>query len=503
MAITTLRPSGNISGAGNFDRTGGTSNHGVLADNSDATYLRKLNTITGQAAYVMGMDDTSIGATQLVRAVRVRARLKTDVGTSAKFYVDLAARVAGVDYYAAPLKVTAVATDTTYTGAWVTQSPDGAAWDQARVNSLRVRATEYKDNTDRARLYEIYADVDIAPQPTISVTAPTGTYTSTSRPDITWTYTDTENLEQKFYEAKVFSATQYGAVGFNPSTDVAMWESGQVTDPTQSAAIGVFLENGTYRAYVRAAKDVNNTPFFSAWQYSEFTINVVPPVTPTITASFDAATNRVNVNVNGSTLPAGYISQTFLVERSIDGFVFETVRGAEALEADGSQDAQVYDYEAPRVGSIYYRARAFGTNATDTIGSTYSSNATTTVTNDGKWWFKPVRETSLSLGGVKVTGDIPVEISQPTAVLQPIGSNRSIVVSGELHGEDGSFEIVTKGDSEWTDVKEIVTYTNSVLVQSPFGSQKIVRFTKRSYNTTGARDSAVRRISVDYVEVSE
>lgn len=504
MSIVTIRPDSTLSGSNLYTLSGTNPTWwGAIADDIDTTFIRKDSAVSGQASILFTTSNPTIGSTQIVRAVRIRARIQSDFGPAPRLWLEFGPRVAGVTYFAAPLKILDPHAISTITGNWITQSPDGQPWDASRLNTGRLQITEYKDGSDRTRVYETYIDIDLAPQPTVNVTSPTGTYTSTSRPEIAWTYTDTESLPQKWYEVKVFSETQYTAVGFNPATDVPVWTSGEAIDSSQTVTVGDYLANDTYRAYVRAAKDVNSAPFYSAWDYEQFVINVVPPATPTVTAAFSTVSNAVTVTATAGALAGGYTSHVVDISRSADGgLTWDDVRSGTSLVPNGSLQVTVVDYEAPRGGTVLYRARTIGTNATDQVPSAYSTVSSVSVTNDGKWWLKAVRRPAINMGGVRVTGDLPVEVSQEAAVFKPIGATRSIVVVGNEHGDDGSLDMFTTGNAEWEQLRELLTHTSTLLLQSPFGEQKLIRISKRSFTTTGVAANPTRRISVDYVEVA-
>lgn len=135
----------------------------------------------------------------------------------------------------------------------------------------------------------------------VVVNAPSG-YTLRFDPFIAWTGTFPGAFVQIGYRAVVYSAAQYGAVGFVPGLGPSVWDSGPVAG---TATLVATLIPGTFngvamRAYVQVI-ETNNDP--SPWAHSSFTLEVDAPAAPTLTATpgTDGATGAplVAVVVNG------------------------------------------------------------------------------------------------------------------------------------------------------------------------------------------------------------
>jgi hypothetical protein len=351
--------------------TGAATAHAALSDNADGTYIRKA--ASGTASIVLGNGTVSIGAAQVVRQVRVRARCKGgDASTKANLY--LGARVEGLNYFTTAVPLRGNAAIGEIAGPWQAVAPDGQAWDQERIDEVRAQWTDYRDNASRAYLYEVYIDVDLASEPTTAVTAPTGTVTTTSRPDVSWTYTDTESEAQTYYRIKVYPELVYTASGFDPEVGVPTWDSGVVSSTDTAATVGAYLPNGEHRVYVKTAKTINGSPFWSGWAYSEFTVQLTPPPLPSISLEYLPAEGAVVCTVTGGP-PTGFDSQLFDVERSDDnGATWLPVRNGTGLTPSGTYTAVVKDYEAPRGVAVLYRARTVGTLAGNQVASAWGGD---------------------------------------------------------------------------------------------------------------------------------
>jgi hypothetical protein len=497
MTIQTVRPDATTSGASNFTPTGGASAQAVLLDNSDLTYIRKAG--TGQKSIILNVGNYTVLGNETVKQVRLRARASTPTSVG-KLDLQLGTRVNGVNYYFPSLTLRGTNSLATFTGAWQSSSPDGSVWDQTRLDALRAQITDYKDSGDRAFIYELYVDIETASKPTVIVDAPTGTITDTAKPDISWTYSDTDGESQTYYEAKVFSASQYGAVGFDPLTSAYTWSSGQISSTESTAQVGAYLASGTYRMYVRVAKTINGLPFFSDFAYSAFTVALTAPTIPTLTTSYNATSGVVLATLAGA-FSATYTSQEYDLQRSDDlGATWKNVRYGTQVTPDGVFQASVSDYEAKRGQTAYYRCRSVGYVGVNVVASAWSSSSTVAIANDGKWWIKAPTDPSRNMGNVRVLHNIAMGQDEDLAVFRPLGRSYPIVISGALSGRDGSYKIITNGDAEWGNLYNLLTFQESVLVQAPDGTQKFIRITNRAWNERGAVGALIREVAVDYVE---
>lgn len=498
MTVTTVRPNVVHSGVGNYNATGAASIPAALNDDSDSSYIRK--DVSGTADIIVGFGTFSLTSSQIIKQVRLRARAQTPT-SSGKVTFTLGTRVSGSNYFTPAYTVKGTQSTQTFTGAYYTSSPDGATWDQARLDSVRVQVTDYRSTTDRAYVYELYVDVDVANAPTCSVTAPTASVTTTAKPDVSWTYTDTDGDGQTFYQVKVFTEAQYTAGTFDPTSSTATWTSGQVNGSDTTTTVGDYLLDGTYRAYVRLAKTINGEPFWSSWAYSQFVVDLVQPTAPSLAPTFESADNRVAVTATGASA-AGYDFQVFEVQRSTNQSTWVTVRDASELSPNTSYIATITDYEAPRGVTNYYRARSIAYLGDNVVASDFGTTASVTVTNDGGWWLKAITAPTLNVGAVRILEGLDELIEEDLGIFRPKGRSTALVVSGTIYGRDGTYRIVTSTSSEWDDVYAIARHQGTILVQDPFGEQKYIRLVGRRWVTTGAVSALRRQLDLAYVEAS-
>lgn len=510
MAVSTLRPSSQIAGSGNFTITGGAASQVIaINDSNTATGILKTTTATGTArtSFYCATGVPTLSGSQKVKRVRIRVNTTSTLATS-KFDAQVGVQVSGAISYSTALAVRGVTTLTASIGGWYQYAPDGNPWDQTRLNGIIAQFTEYNDYVSgadaRVTLWEAYVDVDVANQPTVTPSNPSTS--ATCYPTITWTYTDSDGDAQEYYQIKVFTSAQYGAVGFSASTSTAFYDSGQIYSGDNTAVVSTAMPADTYKVYVRAGKTVAGSPFYSDWttpSAGAFTMafGASTPTTPTLTASYVSSTNSVSLVATGAIYSAG--TQTYQIQRSNDsGVTWSDVRTASASVPDGSYVVNVSDYEALRNNVAQYRVRSIGVVGANYFATVWSSVASTTISNDGNWWFKVLNTPSYNMGGLSVTNGISENVTETAGVFHPIGRTSTVVVANDVYGEDGNYNIILTNDADYNLFYSIAVAQSKILVQDPYGTQKYVRFNKRSWDMGGTSGRRMRQVKIDYVEVS-
>ena len=300
MTTTVLRPSAD-SYRSNVTLSTGSTMFSLVDDSpdDDATYFRAPPLIYSTQAYaVLNWPDTvTLTATQRIRAVRLRSRLRLHA-----FSNGYGAKVAyalrdGRNGKRGPQEefFTGSTVAREFAGTWQTKPPP--SWGQTTWTAYILTLTQsdviwYRaagSTGEQLRVSELYMDVDIRDQPVVSAVTAAG-YTTSTRPTVSWTYTpDADNDLEIAYQVKVFSSTQYGLAGFNPDTSLSTWDSGQVSGNSVAATVGKDLLNGaTYKIYVRAAASFNGSRWWSAWDLtSAFTVGLTSFSAPTLTVVGD------------------------------------------------------------------------------------------------------------------------------------------------------------------------------------------------------------------------
>lgn len=298
---------------------------------------------------------------------------------------------------------------------------------------------------------EAYMYVDYALPPTTIVTGPTGTFTTTGNPPITWVHQqfDSAGGPQVAYQLIIYNATQYGAAGFSPGSGPSVYNSGTVVSTLKTLTVS--LPNDTYRVYVRTAQRIQGVGLhWASWASSDFVINVAPPATPTITATSDATRARVKLDLSG-TGSASSVKNVFEIQRTYDGGItWEAVRGdqgAYTLSVGGTRT--IYDYEVPNGVNVQYRARTISFDIGDfTLMSSWSSTTSAVQWTSNDTWLKVVSDPTLNLKIIiREFGDEQYPIDE--GVFQGLGSSKAMVITGvRRERPDSRMVLLAQTDAE-------------------------------------------------------
>lgn len=297
MAVTTIRPVATVINAFNaiFAGGGGTVN-GNVNDNSDATFIQTHSANT-YVRFTLGT--VSVSGTQRVRSVQVRIRNARDAGGGVT--QDTLTSVNGskgshdgttkpVGGYLSTRGTTAIATSA---GPFAYSGPGGAAWTQASVNDLQIQVIWYQVHTgilnNLQRVHELYVDVDINTQPTVTGVTVTN-FTNNARPNVAFTYADADSDLQVAYRIKMFDSATYGTGNFNADTSTAAYDSDPIFGDAAAFDLDADLQQGvTFKAYVQAGQawpGPQGSIWWSAWAVSSaFTVTFTTPYTPTVAAA--------------------------------------------------------------------------------------------------------------------------------------------------------------------------------------------------------------------------
>lgn len=395
-----------------------------------------------------------------------------------------------------------------------TTDPEGNEWTVDAVNDLDVDLGRDDADTTPLRISALYVDVTFNQRPSASVSTPTGTITDTSRPTVTWVYSDPESDPQQAFRVRIFNSAQYSAVGFDPLTSPSVDDSGWVMSDLVTWTGDVELVNATYRAYVQVEQAwAGLGQHRSLVTFSQWTQNVAGAPNPQILISdFEPAQNRVRLVVApGGTTPA---TVSYTIFRSDDaGVTWAPVRGGVQIPADGMNAVELYDYEAPLNLLVQYRAVAFRQLGSLRFVSDYS-NVISVVCDVVVFWLKDPLAPALNMV-LPISASGADQPSRPRAqgVFTPLVADgldaRAIVINGPLYGLSGSLELIfTQRDPEgdlWTAFNGIYRSGRTLLLQYPTGEQHYVALGgDLSWTWDLVRtDVRWRRAQIGYTEVEK
>lgn len=528
MTTQTLRPNSTES-ASAWSRTGGTTKHGVLADDSDATYLYNSG---AAAAGIFGLETYTLASGERVKRVRGRIRY---AGQSASDSPRAQLRLrdgAGVQKWSSTGPSRTGTSPYTYTGPWVDAATvlTSAASQQSEVDALEAMFEDVDSGIigEEMRCHEVWVDLDVwarTDAPTVSIVEESaGTVTDTDTPTVEF-YTAALNdgsPSQYTRQVRVFRDAVYGAGGFDPATETDVeWEQADTvglvsttSGSPDSISVGEPLANSdTYRAYVRYGKnDVAGQTLWSEWSYAEFTLSLTLPDPPEqFEITVEQPDGRQYVRIVTAVRTHDTIERVE-VQRRDDSGTWTTIRGGVRTEDDdgtaytGLDLIELYDYDAPRDTVLEYRART--TEGIAASGTTITSDWTTAASvvhpNDESWWLYDVDQWTEIASGVRVVGYPDDEIVSDVGVFYPLGrSGEAVVVTGTSHGDDGSYTIKATGADECAAIDALARWDRRVLVKTPFGDQKYVVWTSRRRTRAGVPSQPRHTWELDYAEVDD
>lgn len=461
MTTTTLRP---YVTTGDWSPTGG----GSMADDSDASYMALANSYQyGEARF----DTSSIPFTTagvMVKSLTIRTRGRTNgavqcyVGVTA--YTSLGrALITRGDSYQFPFANLFFSDYST--GQRVASLTQADGYVGVTFHPLNTVGASNQPWTS-----EMYLDIVYIYPPVVTLSAPTGTYTSTSAPPLTWTYFSADSLPQTAYRYLIYRDDQYGASGFVPGTTPADYDSGVIF----SAVKGVNLyprPNDTYRVYLAVAQTVNGQLQWSLWSaasaLANYVIAITPPATPTVTPTADNTLAKINLAISGAGA-ANSVLDVYELQRSFDGgTTWEQVRsdrtGGFLENVSGARTW--YDYETANGQAVVYRAR---TITYDTFGFTqvgaWSSTSASVSWASSSTWLKVVTRPDLNRTiSIQELGEESFEV--PFGTFQGLGSDQAVVISGVRRAKpDSSVVILTQTAAERTGLQSVLALGVPVLI---------------------------------------
>lgn len=310
--------------------------------------------------------------------------------------------------------------------------------------------------------------------PTAVVTAPTGTVTTTTRPRISWTYSDAEFDAQQSYHVKVFSSAQYGIGGFNPASSPNTYE---VTQNSQTVFYHdpVFdFANGTWRAYVQVT---DTSGLSSAWVNSQWIEGVTPPPTPTVTPTPGAtALDGISVLVHATSPPGGtlfglqYQDDASDPWRWVRGRVAGVTSDGSALIPNGSGNATIVDDEVSFGVVRTYRAISYTGSGTNLIVSAFSNPATAVQADTTKWILS--NPADYSQGGVIHVQPNTFKLARPIvgSAFQPVGRQNAIVMTdGGPKGAIGDLKLTAPLLADYDMIADMIEAGTPLLLRDPYG----------------------------------
>jgi hypothetical protein len=497
MGTQTLRPSARSSGFNTYSNVGASDPTNVN-DNSDASYLESSVAYPGGANVQFYVPAYTPPANSQIRSLTPRVRqLIANIGVGAYWQAfvgryDPSLGFLGSGY----LAVNATTSITTQIGQALTTRPqDGLPWQSSDLSAGDMQIGCYfqsgSGGTTTGRVHELYLDVLYNEAP---VATPGANFTAgTSRPSVTWTYSDPEGDAQERYRVKIFDATTASAGGFNPATSTAaVADSGEVYSSATSWACNVDLTSGVvYRAFIFVADAGSSGRYniVSSATYQQITVTLTPPNAPTIVATADNVNGRIQLALSATNNLNPATTYRFDVERSDDGgttwsvltrlfltSLTATNYQAQDFATTASPTLTIYDYEAKRVITTRYRARVKAFKSGNNLVSAYSSTVTATLTAATTWLLKSLTDATKNIAVNVHTETVTTQSDERQSVLYPLGRPKPVVLSDVVGGERFDVELAFLDEASFAAFEVLRARRETMLLQNIYGDHQYVRF---------------------------
>ena len=497
MTLAVLRPNG-VALAGNWTIGGGAASlNAATSDDSDATWAESPGSVS---YFYLSFGTVTIPALAQIRSVTPRLRVGPKTISRGSLQTVVYATGEYSSTWFTPIQDPGQAIQN-LSGPSFATSPSGDLWTQTDINNLEFGAARWVGSG--VRIYEAYLDVLYNEAPVVAITSPTAsqTITTTSTPTISWSYTDPDGDGQERVEIKVFSGTTSVP---NPNTEVNRLLFA-ITINTQGGSYQLpAFPNGGYTVAIRAA-DVGSNGRFGNWVQRAYTLNVVPPPAPVVTATADNVNKRISIVITpGSGTPT---PEYFIVEVDNGDNVWQPFR----LKVNNT-GGPVTIYDTLRLSGRY---RAVAVDQPDPVNSPTvlvvsapsAASAVATITPPSSWQLVDFYESTpviLNVNLVPDSGQFEQEQEQADAVFSPLGAPYKVVVAGQIYGEQFDLKVFFNTKAEYDIFKTMWRSQRKLLLRNPQGEQWFIRLHgSRLLSRAGIGGNTQRRIvTVSAIETS-
>lgn len=357
----------------------------ALNDGLDTTYIRNGGSMTSRYAATFRFAVPSLPAGAVVKAIGFHFRYshakylpQTEMIQPETILIGRpqAASVTAVRFYTFTVgENISLWSDSTVVQDWVMpgrrQGYDGQYLGKllrdSSLNRIYASIVTFSNTAwNTARLYSLALIVYYNEAPTVTLVEPSGTVNS-SRPPVLWNFSDPDNDKQIYFHARYFTAAQVAAQGFNPATTTPyvgedVWSEKPLWTPKKGLA-----PNGTWSAYVRAGQlNVSGVQVLSPWASQSFTLTVISPAAPTLTATYQSTPNAILVTTQGVENMLSWLHSSF-ENATVTGITLDaSTTGASTQTATAEPDG-TWSYQLGRSGT------------TGTAGMTLPADVTTGV----------------------------------------------------------------------------------------------------------------------------
>jgi hypothetical protein len=338
----------------------------------------------------------------------------------------------------------------------------GEVKSDGRAGRPLILRIEHRDGPHR--------EITVSSPPDLNWIGPTGTITTTNRPEAQWEFLDAEGDAPALTRIRLFRDDQYLAGGFDPATSVAL-EEWSITDAATFSVTPSFdLRNDTYRFYGWTRDSAGEDS--GDWEMVQFTVNVTPPPTPSIIAAADPDSWLIHLTVSAGVGTANGLAA--LIEYTDDPDVanvvdsdglWQPVVGATAVPypTSGPKVVEHDDWQAPFNRSRRYRARTVQVSPRITGG--LSSVASDIVVTDE--WVLSDPSTGAAME-VLVRPPFTYTRDSGTAVHRTLGRTTAVATRLGIRSAEFDLIVATEDREEFEALEDLVTGGTTLQLRDPY-----------------------------------
>lgn len=372
----------------------------------------------------------------------------------------------------------------TNTYTWGTNT--GGADTGLSYNVVYKWRTAFTDSKGATGAYSSYQTFSSGQPPTIAVTSPSnGSNVATTRPTITWSYSDPASSAMMKYQIVVYRG----------SNGVKVYDSGQRVSGTASFQIptGYLQVNGElYNIDVKAWNS-------AGVQSNQASVQIqlalaAPPRIEGLSATVHEDESRISLDWDKSALGSAFV--TYVIYRKDEYDSEWTMIGTRKPETN----VEFSDYYAGQGVNYNYRVTVVKliSNEPD-VESPDSDIVTASLSSDV--WMVVGRDRS-----PEHIFELPVSDENHTRPVQqesfePLGTNRKVVVRGFVLGHEGSLEVIWQNEETRVareQVEYLLYYAGPHILKSPFGDVFDVTFGSPDFQFLGG---GALTVTLNYIEV--
>ncbi len=340
-------------------------------------------------------------------------------------------------------------------------------------NTLYKWRTWFTDSKGVAGAASGYQIFSFGHAPTVEILTPSnGSNVNTTRPMVTWTYDDPNDLPQMKYQVQLYRSVN----------GTRVYLSGEIVSSATSFQIptGYLQYNG--ETYALVVYVVNSAGLYSVADIVEFQLELdAPPRIEGLSATVYEDQSKIVLDWDASSLSTNFIS--YVIYRKLPSESDWTMIGTRKPETNVTYT----DWYAGQRLDYHYRVTVVKKIADEPDLESPDSDIVTARLISDVWFVVGADRSEEHIFELPVSDEShnrPVQQEE----FEPIGSNRKAVVRGFVLGHEGSVDVAYL-DEETMDARHqieyLLFYAGPHILKTPFGDVYDVTFGSPDYKYLG------------------